>query len=52
MIAEYRLSTTGAHDTVVARAIDNRPISFRSQALFHSITEVEHVVRQHYLQFN
>jgi hypothetical protein len=41
MIAEYRLSATGTHDTVLARAIDNRPISFRSQALFHSIMEVK-----------
>jgi hypothetical protein len=41
MIAEYGLSTTGAHVTVVARAIDNRPISFRSQALFHSTMEVK-----------
>ena len=40
MIAEYRLSATGTHGTV-ARAIDNRPISFRSQALFHSILEVK-----------
>jgi hypothetical protein len=41
MLAEFRLSITGAHDTVVTRAIDNRPISFRSQALFHSILEVK-----------
>ena len=41
MIAEYRLSATGTDDTVGARAIDNRPISFRSQALFHSIMEVK-----------
>jgi hypothetical protein len=41
MLAEFRLSITGAHDTVVTRAIDNRPISFRSQALFHSIMEVK-----------
>jgi hypothetical protein len=41
MIAEYRLSATGTHGTASARAIDNRPISFRSQALFHSILEVK-----------
>ena len=41
MIAEYRLSATGTHGTVSARAIDNRPISFRSQALFHSILGVK-----------
>ena len=47
-----RLSANGGHGTEVTRAIDNRPMSSRSQALFRSITEVEHVLRQHYLQFN
>ena len=46
MIAECRLSATGTHDTVGVRAIDNRPISFRSQALFRSDTEVKHALRQ------
>jgi hypothetical protein len=46
------LSTKGACDKESTRAIDNRPMSSRSQALFRSITEVEHVLRQHYLQFN
>jgi hypothetical protein len=32
---------TGGCDTIIIRAIDNRPMSLRSQALFHSITEVE-----------
>src|SRR6266404_1259103 len=32
--------------------VANRPMSSRSQALFRSITEVKHVLRQHYLQFN
>ena len=41
MLACYRLSTTGAYDTEITRAIDNRPMSFRSQALFHSITGVK-----------
>src|ERR1700694_951338 len=36
-------------DTEITRAIDNRPMSSRSQALFRSITEVKHVLRQHYL---
>ena len=27
-------------------------MSFRSQVLFRSITEVKHVLRQHYLKFN
>ena len=48
--AYYRLSTKGG--TEITRAFDNRPMSSRSQALFRSITEVEHVLRQHYLQFN
>src|SRR3954464_15458003 len=45
-----RLSAEGGCDTDVARAFDNRPISSRSQALFRSITEVKHALRQH--QFN
>jgi hypothetical protein len=52
MLACYRLSTTGGHDREITRAIDNRPMSFRSQALFRSNTEMKHVLRQHYLQFN
>jgi hypothetical protein len=52
MLAYYRLSTTGGYDTEITRAIDNRPMSFRSQALFRSNTEMKHVLRQHYLQFN
>ena len=36
----------GVCDTKVTRAIDNRPMSSRSQALFRSITEVKHVLRQ------
>jgi len=50
LTAYYRLSTKGG--TEITRAIDNRPMSSRSQALFRSITEVKHVLRQHYLQFN
>jgi hypothetical protein len=46
------LSTKGGCDIKNTRAFDNRPMSSRSQALFRSITEVEHVLRQHYLQFN
>ena len=52
MLAYYRLSTTGTYDTKIARAIDNRPMSSRSQALFRSDTEVKHVLRQHCVQFN
>ena len=52
MLAYYRLSATGAYDTEITRAIDNRPMSFRSQELFRSNTEVKHVLRQHYVQFN
>lgn len=37
----YRLSTTGGHDHWSARAIDNRPMSSCSQALFRSTTEVK-----------
>jgi hypothetical protein len=47
MTAEYRLSTTGEYDTEITRAIDNRPMSSRSQALFRSDTEVKHVLRQY-----
>ena len=47
MLAYYRLSTKGGHDTEITRAIDNRPMSSRSQALFRSSTEVKHVLRQH-----
>jgi hypothetical protein len=46
MLAYYRLSTTGGYGTEITRAIDNRPMSFRSQALFRSNTEVKHVLRQ------
>jgi hypothetical protein len=42
----FRLSANGA--TEVTRAIDNHPISSRSQALFRSLTEMEHGMRQHY----
>jgi hypothetical protein len=52
MLAYYRLSTKGGYDREITRAIDNRPMSSRSQALFRSITEVKHVLRQHHLQFN
>ena len=52
MLACCRLSTTGGYDTDITRAFDNRPMSSRSQALFRSITEVKHALRQHYLQFN
>ena len=52
MLGCYRLSISGGYDTEITRAIDNRPMSSRSQALFRSITEVEHVLRQHGLQFN
>ena len=52
MLAYYRLSAGGGYDTEITRAIDNRPMSSRSQALFRSITEVKHVLRQHDLQFN
>jgi hypothetical protein len=47
MLAYYRLSTKGGYDREITRAIDNRPMSSRSQALFRSITEVKHVLRQH-----
>lgn len=33
----------GSRDIESTRAIDNRPMSSRSQALFHSVTEMEHV---------
>jgi len=36
----------------ITRAVDNRPISFRSQVLFCSVSEMKHVLRQHYQQFN
>src|ERR1700754_3388865 len=48
----YRLSTGGGHDTEIIRAIDNRPMSSRSEALFHSLTEKKHVLRQHTRQFS
>ena len=51
MLAYYRLSTGGGYDKVITRAIDNRPMSSRGEALFHSITEKKHVLRQHYRQF-
>jgi hypothetical protein len=47
MLAYHRLSTKGGYDTEIARAIDNRPMSSRSQALFRSTKEVKHVLRQH-----
>ena len=46
------LSAESGRDTETTRAFDNRPMSSRSEALFHSITEVEHVLRQHDRQFN
>ena len=52
MLAYYRLSTKGGYDTEITRAIDNRPMSSRSQALFRSDTEMKHVLRQHYQQFD
>ena len=52
MLAYYRLSTGGEYDTKIARAIDNRPMSSRGEALFHSIMEKKHVLRQHTLQFS
>src|ERR1700709_2633421 len=52
MLAYYRLSTGGGYDRVITRAIDNRPMSSRGEALFHSTTEKKHVLRQHYLQFS
>lgn len=52
MPAYCRLSTKSGYDRQITRAIDNRPMSSRSQALFRSITEVKHVLRQHDLQFN
>jgi hypothetical protein len=48
----YRWSAKGGRVTESTRAPDNHPMSSRSQALFRSITEVEHVLRQHGLQFN
>jgi hypothetical protein len=47
MLAYYRLSTEGGYDKEITRAFDNRPMSSRSQALFRSIKEVKHVLRQH-----
>ena len=35
-----------ARGTQLSRAINNRPTSSRSQALFRSITEVKHALRQ------
>ena len=52
MLAYYRLSSRGGYDTEITRAIDNRPMSSRGEALFHSIMEKKHVMRQHYLQFS
>jgi hypothetical protein len=52
MLSYYRLSATVGYDTEITRAIDNRPMSSRSQALFRSDTEVKHVLRQHYQQFD
>src|SRR6187549_1270315 len=46
-----RLSGNSEHGTEVTRAIDNRPMSSRSQALFHSLMEMEHALRQQDLQF-
>jgi len=34
------------------RATDNRPMSFRGQALSRSIVEVRHVLRQRELHFS
>jgi hypothetical protein len=48
--ALFILSTKGRRDIESTRAIDNRPMSSRSQALFHSVTEMEHVQRQHHSQ--
>src|SRR5882757_6897038 len=45
-----RLSAKPGYDREIVRAIDNRPMSSRSQALFRSITEKKHVLRQHDLQ--
>ena len=36
----------------IIRAVDNRPISFRSQVLFCSISEMKHGLRQHNLRLN
>ncbi|HEY2212669.1 MAG TPA: hypothetical protein VGH62_13815 [Bradyrhizobium sp.] len=52
LTAYDRLSTKDGRDTESTRAINNRPMSSRSQALFRSITEVKHVLRQHDLQIN
>jgi hypothetical protein len=41
----YRLSTKERCDTEIIRAIDNHPMSSRSQALFRSTKEVKHVLR-------
>ena len=43
--AVFSLKNDADHDSVGARAVDNRPISFRSQALSRSLTEVRHVLR-------
>ena len=52
MRAWYRLSTRGGYDIEITRAIDSRPMSSRSEALFHSITEKKHALRQHTRQFS
>jgi len=52
MLPDYRLSTRDGYDTQIARDIDNRPMSSRSQVLFRSNTEVKHVLRQHCFQFD
>jgi hypothetical protein len=51
MAATYRLSSRGGYDIEITRAIDSRPMSSRSEALFHSITEKKHALQQHHRQF-
>jgi hypothetical protein len=50
--AYFPLRGKGGCGIEITRAIDNRPMSSRSQALFRSIMEVKHALRQRYLQFN
>jgi hypothetical protein len=46
LMVRPRLKTKRVHDTQLSRAINNRPMSSRSQALFRSISEMKHALRQ------